>query len=48
MPWAYKLNILAKKLAPKVGSLVIGGLAYEKKDYVTALMPFGKILWGRG
>ena len=37
MPWAYKLNILAKKLAPKVGSLVIGGLAFEKKDYITAL-----------
>ena len=37
MPWAYKLNILAKKLAAKVSSLVIGGLAFEKKDYITAL-----------
>ena len=37
MPWAYKLNILAKKLAPKVSSPVIGGLAFEKQDYVTAL-----------
>ena len=37
MPWAYKLNILSKKLAPKVSTLVIGGLAFEKRDYITAL-----------
>ena len=37
MPWAYKINVLATKLAPKISSFVIGSLAFGKRD---TLLPF--------
>ena len=48
MPWAYKLNILAEKLAPKVASLVIGGLAFEKKRLYSRIMSVREVFrWRR-
>ena len=46
MPWAYKINVLATKLAPKIASFVIGSLAFEKRDYITALCRLEKYFGG--
>ena len=46
MPWAYKINVLATKLAPKISSFVIGSLAFEKRDYITALCRLEKYFGG--
>ena len=46
MPWAYKINVLATKLAPKISSFIIGSLAFEKRDYVTALCRLEKYFGG--
>ena len=46
MPWAYKINVLATKLSPKISSFVIGSLAFEKRDYITALCRLEKYFGG--
>ena len=46
MPWAYKINVLAKKLAPKIASFVIGSLAFKKCDYIKALCRLEKYFGG--